>query len=104
MQNLLKIATNTVNHEAYKIEKPKGRAPSYKAGMPRYFRRKRIAYKINGYWFHLTRKDWAEFTGLSLTTIVGRVKAGKPPGQILGYEELPSGVTKRGRPCGVKNK
>ena len=104
MQNLLKIITNDKNYERKETKAKKFHKSYYKSDSPRECRRKRIAYKINGYWFYFDREGWANFTGLPLTTIVGRIKSSKPVGQILGYEELPSGITKRGRPRGVKNK
>ena len=78
MQFLTQIVGNKTNYEVCKKMKVKAKKR----------RRKLIAYKLGGYWFCFTRKNWADYTGINYNTICGRDKAGKTNGIILGYEEL----------------
>jgi hypothetical protein len=78
MKHLIKIVTNEINHERRKPKKYTTITGT---------RQKRMAYKINGFWFCLTRRNWSEFRGIGYNTLCGRDKAGKTIGQILGFEE-----------------
>lgn len=94
MKHLIDIINNEIDHEK---SNPKG---SHKrGGTPK---NRRLAYVINGYTFFLTRKNWAEYSGVGYGTLCGRDKVGRPVGQILGYEELTR--KKGGRTTGSKNK
>ena len=53
-------------------------------------RAKYIIYKINGYWFRLSRMNWSSYRCIRYSTIVSRCHTGKTPGQVLGFEELKS--------------
>ena len=77
MKHLLKIVTNEIDYEANKKYARKKPSPT---------RQKYFAYKINGYWFYMTRRMWAEYTGIGYNTICGRDNGGRTVGQILGYE------------------
>ena len=52
-----------------------------------------INYKLNGYWFHLSQQMWSRWFSIPACTISSRIKAGKTPGQVLGFEHI-----KRGNP------
>ena len=55
-----------------------------------------IAYKLNGYWFYLSMKMWSEFCGIGYNTLYWRVKNGKTPAQILGFELIKNPKLKNG--------
>ena len=86
MQFLTQIIGNKTNYEVNKKRKVKAKEVVVFSSPKR--RRKLISYKLGGFWFCLTRKMWADYTGINYNTICGRDKAHKPNGVILGYEEL----------------
>jgi hypothetical protein len=83
VKHLLKIVTNTKDYEGATG------TISISVGNTKVPHQKRIAYKINGFWFYLSRVQWAEYCGVNYPTLCGRQKAGKPIAQVLGYEPIP---------------
>lgn len=56
---------------------------------------KYFAYKINGYWFYLSRRMWSKFREINYNTICSRDNGTKTVGQILGFE--PMNTTNKGQ-------
>ena len=84
MKHLLKIVTNTKDYEGVTLG-----TTTVSIGNAKVKHQKRIAYKINGFWFYLSRVQWADYSGVNYPTLVGRHKKGKPIAQVLGYEKIP---------------
>ena len=94
MKNLLQVINNKKDHEGGKKKYFK---PDRKHIITKNGREKRLAYKLAGLQFFLTRRQWAEYTGISYKYICRLVSYRWSNGQVLGYEERVH-IKNRGRP------
>jgi len=78
MKNLIKILNNKIDYESNKPKQKQRRGGTGKE--------RRLAYKLGGYWFCFTRKQWSVYTGVSYGSLCGRCNQKRPVGQVLGYE------------------
>ena len=86
MAHLMLMKNNIIDYEK-KVKKPTSGNYRGRSGQA-----VRLAYKINGYWFCLTLRDWAFTRDMSVSTVRNRYATrklnNKTTAQILGFEEM----------------
>ena len=59
-----------------------------------------LAHKINGFWFYLSRQQWAAYRKIGYNTLCGRQKSGKTNSEILGFKKIVKNTFKKGNSHG----
>jgi len=92
MRHLMRMVTNDADHESAKYVKIPNKGGTRKETF--------VAYKINGFWFYLSRKMWANFREIGYNTLCGRMKTNKTTAQVLGFEKVKKNTFAKGNTNG----